>query len=122
MEQLVYKGFILEGSYVENDNALFIGSDDEPIAQMLEEEIEGRQVSVRYWISDTEKTKSELQEDFLKNLVGSIDAEYNSVCGSEYTGYMWTDENLKVGGHDLMAELRSNLGKFIWLEIDVHDS
>ncbi len=118
MEQLIYKGTITEGDFSENYDALFIG-EGEPIAKILEEEINGKEVSVRYWISDTEKTKQELQEGFLKNLFGAIDAEYQDAY-SDYTGYLWTDENLKIGGHDLLEELRSNLGKFIWLEIDVH--
>lgn len=118
MEQLIYKGIITEGDFGENYDALFIG-EGEPIAQILQDEINGREVSVRYWISDKEKTKEELQENFLKNLFGAVDAEYQDAY-SDYTGYLWTDENLKIGGHDLLAELQSNLGKFIWLEIDVH--
>jgi hypothetical protein len=33
---------------------------------------------------------------------------------------LWTDEDLNVGGHDLLEEIRSYLGKFIYLEVDVH--
>src|SRR5437868_3327415 len=36
---------------------------------------------------------------------------------SEITGYLWTDENLMVGGHDLLDELRSHKGSFVHLEI-----
>lgn len=119
MEKLIYKGFIKEGIKGENYDALFIGDTDGPIAEILQNEINGREVSVRYWISDTEKTKEQLQESLLKNLFGAVDAEYQDAY-SDYTGYLWTDENLEIGGHDLLGELQSNIGKFIWLEIDVH--
>ncbi|MNJ80064.1 hypothetical protein D3C77_783070 [compost metagenome] len=39
---------------------------------------------------------------------------------SELTGYLWTDEYLKVGGHDIIEELRSYVGKWLILEIEVH--
>jgi hypothetical protein len=43
-------------------------------------------------------------------------ATYRGVL-SEYTGYLWTDEDLMVGGHDLLAELKSHLGKFCHLYV-----
>ncbi len=121
LNQLVYKGVIKERYYGENDSAIFIGDSDEPIAEILQEMINGKQVSIRYWISDTEKTKQELQESVLENLVGAINAEYRDSY-SDLTGYLWTDENLMVGGHNLLEELRSrnNINKFIYLEIDIH--
>nr|WP_298659067.1 hypothetical protein [uncultured Flavobacterium sp.] len=118
MKQLIYKGTIIESDSGENCDALFIGG-GMPIAEILQHEINGKEVSVRYWISDKEKTKEELQENFLKNLFGAVDAEYRDAY-SDYTGYLWTNENLEIGGHDLLGELRGNLGKFIWLEIDVY--
>jgi hypothetical protein len=120
MKNLVYSGFIIESVYGEDDDVLFIGENAEcPIACVLEEEIAGKQVSVRYWISNKKKTKEELQESFLKELFGVVDASYTPRY-SETTGYLWTDEELNIGGHDLLSELRSYIGKFIFLEIDVH--
>jgi len=119
MEQLIYKGVIREGSKGENEAALFIGETEEPIALEFEEEIQGKQVSARYWISDSEKTKEELTENTILTMVGAVDADYGDRY-SDYTGYLWTDEELIIGGHDLLSELRSNIGRFIYLEIDVH--
>ena len=48
--------------------------------------------------------------------IGGIEADFNPRY-SEITGYLWTDEELNVGGHDLMAELKSNVGKWLILEI-----
>lgn len=119
MKQLVYKGFISEHYKGDNDDAIFIGDMDSPISEELMDEINEKQVSIRYWISDSEKPKEELVECFLKTLFGAVDANYNSRY-SEDTGYLWTNSELKIGGHDLLNELQSNLGKYIYLEIDVH--
>ena len=119
MKTTIYKGVIRECDYGENWGALFIGESEAPLAEILEETITHQQVSVRYWTSDKEKTKEELQEGVVSNLFGSVNAEY---CDrySEITGYLWTDEELKIGGHDLMKELKSYVGKYILLEIDIH--
>lgn len=119
MEKIIYKGFIKERPERENDFALFIGDGDEPVAKKLEDQISGKQVSVKYFISDSEKTIEELTENFIRLISGDAEAEYSDAY-SEYTGYLWTDEKLYVGGHDLMWELHNNIGRFIYIEIEVH--
>lgn len=119
MQQLIYKGLIVEGSKGENEEALFIGEIEEPIAYELKERIQGKKVSIRYWISNIEKTKENLTINTIKTMVGAIDANYEDIH-SDMTGYLWTDEDINVGGHDLLSELRSSIGKFIYMEIDVH--
>lgn len=120
MKQIVYKGYISEKRYGEHDDAVFIGESDMPLAEIFYEDLEEKQVSVRYWISDLMRTKQDLQEEFLKTLFGDVDANYMQRY-SEITGYLWTDEELNIGGHDLIAEIRGNVGKYIYLEIDVHE-
>ena len=119
METKDYKGIVKKGNYGENLDALFIGEGSQPIAEIFEEDFKAKQVTIRYWTSDVEKTKEELQESVLRKLFGDVDARYSDVY-SEITGYLWTDEELNVGGHDLLKEIRSYLGKFIYLEVDVH--
>lgn len=119
MKQIIYKGLITEGSRGENWEALFIGDMEEPIAYVFQEEIQGKQVSVRYFISDIEKTKQELTENLICTMAGAVDADYTDAY-SDITGYLWTDEKLNVGGHDLLEELISNIGKYIYMEVDVH--
>ena len=119
MKTKIYKGRVKEGDYRSNWDALFIGEDSQPIAEIFEKDFEAKKVTVRYWISDTEKTKNQLQESILRKVVGAVDANYDDVY-SELTGYLWTDENLNIGGHDLLKEIRSYLGNFIYLEVDVH--
>lgn len=120
MKLAVYHGFIFEKTYGENDEALFIGGMDEPLALAFHGEYDKGLITVRYWVSDKEKTKIELQESVLKKYFGALDCEYGDHY-SEITGYLWTDEELKLGGHDLLDELRSHIGKYIYLEIEVHE-
>ena len=79
--------------------------------------INGLCVSVRYWIADKEDTFETITEMSQRILMGDATAEY---CArySEITGYLWTDENLIIGGHDLIEELRSSVGKYLILIIE----
>jgi hypothetical protein len=36
---------------------------------------------------------------------------------SEITGYLWTEESLMIGGHDLLEIFRSHVGHYLVLEI-----
>lgn len=116
MKNIIFEGKIWQGNQGENDSALFLGYNSEPLAERFEE-FKRRNVTIRYWISEKEQTKQELKENTLLSLSGSVDANYNNRY-SEYTGYLWTDEDLKVGGHDLLNELRSNVGKFLYMEVN----
>lgn len=121
METKVYKGIVKEDDYGENWDALFIGESNQPIAEIFEDDFVAKQVTVRYWTSDKEKTKEELQESALRKLFGDVNANYSDAY-SEITGYLWTDEELNIGGHDLLEEIRSYLGKYIHLEVDIHSN
>jgi len=124
----IYRGFIKEDDYGENYKAMFVGDcgiryqdcdiDPMPIAYIIQEDMEkyGHFLSVRYFITDKKRPLDELQERLLQKLHGVGEAEYQD-CFSEITGYLWTDEELKVGGHDLMNELRNHVGKYCHLEI-----
>ena len=39
---------------------------------------------------------------------------------SDYTGYLWTEEEFKCGGHDLLKILERNMGKYIHIEIELY--
>lgn len=120
---LTFAGLLKEG-YAESDEALVLDDPDErdrPLVELLEEAIAGKQVTVRYWITDKQVTRDEVEEAFLKTVLGLAEVEW-FYHYSDITGYMWTDEELNVGGHDLLAELKSHLGKWVILEIEVHAS
>jgi len=113
-----YHGLLSQHSYGETDDALFVSSVDEPLAEELEW-MNGKQVTVRYWITDKECTRDEAQEAAMLIVMGAADVRFYA-CYSEITGYLWTDEDLNVGGHNLMDELKSGVGKWLVLEIETH--
>lgn len=114
----VYKGWLSFKRGEEDYESLYL--DDTPIAEALSEMSE-RIVTVRYYISNKEATEEELQEDFLINtLYGDLTSEYGAAY-SEYTGYLWTDDELKIGGHDLKEELETYEGKYLYLLVDIDE-
>ena len=76
-------------------------------------------VSVRYWISNGRTSFQKAQDGFVKRLCGALDAdcEANEYSYSEWTSGIDYDTELKVGGHDLLAELQAQQGKWLWIEI-----
>ena len=120
METKTYAGYLIEKDIGEADDILHLSSLEDPLCEELEDELNGKQVTVRYWITVKECTKEQAQECFIGKLYGKLEAEYEARY-SEYTGYLWTDEELKIGGHDLFRELSSNIGKWLILEINIHD-
>lgn len=117
---MTYQGQLSVRDYGEASDLLFLSTEDNPFAEVLHDEISGKKVSVRYWISDKQCTKDEAQEDALRHIFGVAETEYGAHY-SEYTGYLWTDEEVMVGGHDLLEELKSAAGKWLVLEIDIHE-
>jgi hypothetical protein len=117
-ERLEFTGLLSTHSYGEADDILFLSSLGDPFAEELEDKIHGKKVSVRYWIADCECTKEEAQKAAFKHLFGVVSADF---CArySEITGYLWTDEGCVIGGHDLIDELKSHIGKWLFLEVDI---
>lgn len=123
MEHKVYKGLIEIGDYGESDKVLFVGreTNTDPLCDILMDDREefGEYLTVRYYICSEEIDEKDLLPTFLKQLLGgpADNIEY-VVHYSEDTGYLWTDENLIVGGHDLLEELRGYAGYWLHMEID----
>ena len=116
----VYRGRIKETSNGEDDRLLGLGSGSQhrPLAEVIADDMEeyGRYLTVRYYVSDEEMSEEELKRSVLRVIFGEGDAECEAQY-SETTGYLWTDEELNVGGHDLLAELHSQMGRHLHLEI-----
>lgn len=115
----VYKGLIVTDDYGENWDAIYIGDNRQPIAKIFERDFQGKNVSVRYYISDQKKNKEQLVENQIKQISGAVNADYSDRY-SELTGYLWTDQEIRVGGHDLLEEICTNQSKYIYLEVDIH--
>jgi len=120
MKTHIISGMIWAGQSGEDYDALLVGYNTEAFAERFQDIIGygKKKVTVRYWISDTEKTKTELVEDTIRTISGSAEACYSHRY-SELTGYLWTDAATKVGGHDLLRELEGEKGKFLYMEIDL---
>jgi hypothetical protein len=123
-ETVTLSGKIIMKDLGEASDILFLddekeGDENEPMAKQLQDLMDGRQVSVRYWITEEKISKEQAQISFLKSIMGLADFNY-SVCYSEATGYLWTNEDGKVGGHDFIEEIRESVGKYLIMEIDIH--
>lgn len=117
----VYAGRIIERDHGESLDLIFLGDDDEPLTELVEEDLDrfGKNVSVSYFVADEPRTKEQLEDALIRQLVGDLEAEYH-IAYSEITGYLWTDEELQIGGHDLLQEIRSSVGSYLHLEITYH--
>ena len=113
-----YEGIISEHEF-EGKSALFLSSIKAPISDELSY-TRFKNVTIRYWITDEKTSKYNTKELFYKIISGIAEVEFNCVY-SKYSGYLWTDENLKIGGHDLMEELYDNAGKYLFLEIEYEE-
>ena len=114
-----YRGLLSSHSHGDSTDVLFLSSIADPLAEELKW-MHGKNVTVRYWLSDVDAEKDSVDEEFLKVMSGYADVEFWARY-SEITGYLWTDEELTIGGHDLMWELSSNEGKWLILEIETID-
>ncbi|MNO21509.1 hypothetical protein D3C76_112830 [compost metagenome] len=87
------------------------------------EQFVGKCVTVRYWVNDRAlESVDQAVELTLEEAFGQGAVHANCTHHwSEVTGYLYTTENAKVGGHDLIAELESWVGKFVLMEIKVHE-
>lgn len=115
-------GWITIDDRGDSEDILFVSDnmddDVEPFAEMLEF-MHWKNVTVRYWIANEKCSIEQASEDFIETLMGRAEVKYGAQY-SEITGYLWTDEDLKVGGHDLIEELKGNVGKYLIFQVDVN--
>lgn len=123
---VIYRGVLCVTSNGEEDVLGLRKNDIERpdiLADTLQDDIaaHGNYLSVSYYLAPEEMPVEQMQEEWLKKVFGAGDVEYDMVY-SDYTGYLWTDEKINVGGHDLLEELESAKGKFLHMEITYHKS
>ena len=120
MKKIVYKGLLEMKLNFEGDEILGLTGRRSyfSIADMISQDIykHGGYLSVRYFVSNKALPIESLAEEFIKTLHGAGNADYEIIY-TETTGYLWTSEKIKVGGHDLLDELSSAIGKYLYLEI-----
>jgi hypothetical protein len=117
-----YRGTLALHSDGEGDDILFLddaaGNYDHPLAEDIAEDIGqyGHYLAVRYWTAAVPRRRKDMIEGAIREMLGAGEAEFGSRY-SEVTGYLWTDEDIMVGGHDLLEELKSQAGRYCLLEI-----
>ena len=82
------------------------------VAEIFEEKFNGKEVYIKYYITDEETTIEDIEEKYIEKLFGLVQASIYPVY-SDITGYLWTNEEIKVNGHNLFKELDFYVGKFI---------
>lgn len=78
-----------------------------------------RYASIQFLIGDTPVDIDHIEETKIVSMEGLVESKYYHRY-SDYTGYLWTEEGFKCGGHDLLNILESNLGKYIHIEIELY--
>ena len=61
-----------------------------------------------------------IDETKIVSMMGMIESDYYH-CYSDYTGYLWTTEKFKCGGHDIPKILCSHMGEYIHMEIELYE-
>jgi hypothetical protein len=122
-ETVRYRGVLALHDHGEAMDVLFLDNAGHrepagPLAETIGDDLDkhGRYASVRYWTAAWPVADDDLIESSVRVLLGEFEAEY-SPHYSDITGYLWTDEDIKVGGHDLLEELKSQAGRYCLLEI-----
>jgi hypothetical protein len=117
METLILTGRIKNTDWSTENDGLRVGT--EILSEYFEENLRRKYVTVRFYISDAEKSAAEMKENHILQMIGSVDADFGAHY-SDLTGYLWTDDDLKIGNHDVIEFLREHDGKYLYMEIDVH--
>lgn len=60
-----------------------------------------------------------IEETKIVSMMGWVESEYYHTY-SDCTGYLWTNEEFKCGGHDIPNILRNHLGEYIHMEIELY--
>ena len=117
MKPKIYKGLLSLRTWGDAEDILYLSTLKDPLVEELKW-MARKRVSVRYWITDKPCSINEASVAAMMTAMGDADVNLQSFY-SEITGYLWTDEDLVVGGHDLLEELKSSAGKWLILEVRV---
>lgn len=116
-----YRGTLTVRDHGEGMDILFL-DDGDPLAEVITGDMDehGRYLSVRYWTADARRDDDAMIEGAIREALGFGEAAFLHHY-SDITGYLWTDEDVIVGGHDLLEELKAQAGRYCLLEIGYQD-
>ncbi|QPK89806.1 hypothetical protein IEN91_05040 [Bacillus velezensis] len=75
--------------------------------------------SVKFVTGNEPIDPTKVDEKIIESYYGDAEAKYRHHY-SDFTGYLWTDEGFKVGGHDIPNILSGYLDRFIHMEIEIY--
>lgn len=78
-----------------------------------------RYASIQMLTGDTPIDMDHIDETKIVSMEGITQSDYYHRY-SDYSGYLWTEEEFKCGGHDLLKILEGNMGKYIHIEIELY--
>ena len=96
-------------------------SDGFPLTKKMEDKLGWGKycASVRMVTGSTPIDPTKVEETIIECFEGDAKGEYYHRY-SDYTGYLWTEENFIVGGHDIPNILRSHMDEYIHMEIELY--
>lgn len=124
-DNIIYlRGKINFNGYLSADanDCTAIQTEDENIifAEFFEENLDNKQVSISYYISDKPLAREGLEKQYINKVMGIVDAGCYPIY-SDITGYLWTEEDCIIGGHNLLEEINNYEGKYIDMQIVIHN-
>lgn len=76
--------------------------------------------SIQMLTGDTPIDIEHIDETKVVSMEGDVRSYYYHRY-SDYTGYLWTEEGFKCGGHDIPKILNGYIGKYIHMEIELYE-
>lgn len=80
----------------------------------------GNYASVQMLTGSTPIDLDHIDETKIVSMMGEVESHYYHRY-SDYTGYLWTEEGFKCGGHDIPKILNSHIGEYIHMEIELYE-
>jgi len=95
--------------------------DSFPFTKEMEDKCSWRNnyASIQILTGDTPIDIDHIDETKVVSMEGDVESRYYHRY-SDYTGYLWTEEDFKCGGHNIPKILQSHLGEYIYMEIELY--
>lgn len=75
--------------------------------------------SIQMLTGDAPIDLDHIEEVKIVSMEGDVESKYYHRY-SNLTGYLWTEEGFKAGGHDILQILESHNGEYIHMEIELY--
>ncbi len=114
--KVVQKAKRLNGAYIDTVTDSF------PFCKAMEDKCgwRGKYASIQILTGDTPIDINHIDETKIVSMIGEVTSKYYH-CYSDLTGYLWTTEEFKCGGHDIPKILSSHMGEYIHMEIELYE-